>query len=170
MNQPVPGHISTPCIGVCSTGIGDNVCRGCKRFAHEIIGWNGFSQAEKRLIDHRLEVFLSQIVATKLRVVDEALLKQQLQAQQIDFPAHKSPYIWAYELLRAGASQIKCPADYGLELDAQSRHVALPELRLAIDAEFFLLSEAHYERYFLAGSQSSSIQSLILASATESVD
>ncbi|MDC1160500.1 DUF1289 domain-containing protein, partial [Luminiphilus sp.] len=25
--------IRTPCIGVCSTGVGDVVCRGCKRFA-----------------------------------------------------------------------------------------------------------------------------------------
>ncbi|MEC7008614.1 MAG: DUF1289 domain-containing protein, partial [Pseudomonadota bacterium] len=33
--------IKTPCIGVCSTGIGDSVCRGCKRFSHEVIHWNG---------------------------------------------------------------------------------------------------------------------------------
>ncbi|HMW48455.1 MAG TPA: DUF1289 domain-containing protein, partial [Cellvibrionaceae bacterium] len=24
-------QVRTPCIGVCSTGIGDVVCRGCKR-------------------------------------------------------------------------------------------------------------------------------------------
>ena len=35
--------IRTPCIGVCSTGIGDAVCRGCKRFTHEVIDWNGYS-------------------------------------------------------------------------------------------------------------------------------
>ena len=49
--------IRTPCIGVCSTGIGDAVCRGCKRFAHEVIDWNGYSQAQKEAIDARLDRF-----------------------------------------------------------------------------------------------------------------
>ena len=26
----------TPCIGVCSTTYGDDICRGCRRFRHEI--------------------------------------------------------------------------------------------------------------------------------------
>ena len=51
--------IRTPCIGVCSTGIGDAVCRGCKRFAHEVIDWNGYSQAQKQAIDARLDRFLA---------------------------------------------------------------------------------------------------------------
>ena len=39
--------VKTPCIGVCSTGIGDSVCRGCKRFSHEVIDWNSYSQEQK---------------------------------------------------------------------------------------------------------------------------
>jgi predicted Fe-S protein YdhL (DUF1289 family) len=146
--KDVVARVKTPCIGVCSTGIGDSVCRGCKRFAHEVIHWNGYTDTEKRIIDYRLAQFLAQIVAIKLRVVNPRLLQSQLESQQILFPIDKSPYIWAYELLRAGASQISSLADYGLALDAQQRETNLPDLKLAIDAEFFLLSEAHYDRYF----------------------
>ncbi|MEL0305883.1 MAG: DUF1289 domain-containing protein, partial [Halieaceae bacterium] len=46
MSHLVP--IRTPCIGVCSTGVGDVVCRGCKRFAHEVIDWNGYSPEQKQ--------------------------------------------------------------------------------------------------------------------------
>lgn len=141
--------VKTPCIGVCSTGIGDSVCRGCKRFAHEVIHWNGYSETEKRIIDQRLEKFLAQIVATKLRVINPSLLQWQLEAQQIPFSVNKNPYIWAYELLRAGASQITLLSDYGLALDAQLRESHLTDLKLAIDTEFYLLSEAHYQRYFV---------------------
>ncbi|WP_226704400.1 DUF1289 domain-containing protein [Microbulbifer elongatus] len=45
--------VRTPCIGVCSTGIGDNVCRGCKRFAHEVIDWNAYSEEQRRIIAER---------------------------------------------------------------------------------------------------------------------
>ena len=145
--------IKTPCIGVCSTGIGDTVCRGCKRFAHEVIHWNSYSQEQKQLIDERLGFFLAQIVASKLTVVDADKLAFRLRQQQITFSSQKSPFIWAYELLRAGASQIDDVNDYGLHLNAEFQAQPLVELRRIIDHEFYILSEAHYQRYFnLAGS------------------
>lgn len=150
MSKQLVKRVKTPCIGVCSTGIGDSVCRGCKRFSHEIIHWNGYSEQQKRTIDNRLSDFLAQIVATKLRVVDADLLQSNLKAQQIAYPFSKSPYIWAYELLRVGASQLKDLSRYGLQLDAQYADCDLRELRLAIDAEFYILSEAHYQRYFVS--------------------
>ena len=148
MSNDLNRNVRTPCVGICSTGIGDCVCRGCKRFAHEVIHWNSYSESQKQIIDRRLEQFLARIVESKLRVVNPELLKWHLEVQQIPFPAHKSPYIWAYELLRAGASQIQDMAAYGLELDAQYRDVDLRTLRQTIDAEFYILSEAHYQRYF----------------------
>ena len=153
MSNQLQERVKTPCIGVCSTGIGDSVCRGCKRFAHEVIHWNGYNQQQKRVIDTRLEDFLSQIVATKLRVLDENLLRWHLDAQQVSYPANKSPYIWAYELLRAGASQLQDLSKYGLQLDAEYIGSDLRELRLAIDAEFYILSEAHYRRYFITSTK-----------------
>jgi predicted Fe-S protein YdhL (DUF1289 family) len=148
VNNDINQKVKTPCIGVCSTGIGDSVCRGCKRFAHEVIHWNGYTDDQKQIIDRRLASFLSQIVATKVVVVDQNLLIWQLDTQQISYQSYKSPYIWAYELLRAGASQIDDLSHFGLQLQEAFKGYPLRELRLLIDEEFYLLSRAHYQRYF----------------------
>jgi predicted Fe-S protein YdhL (DUF1289 family) len=148
VNNDINQKVKTPCIGVCSTGIGDSVCRGCKRFAHEVIHWNGYTDGQKQIIDRRLASFLSQIVATKLIVADQNLLRWQLDTQQISYQSYKSPYIWAYELLRAGASQIDDLSHFGLQLEEAFKGYPLKELRLLIDEEFYLLSKAHYQRYF----------------------
>jgi predicted Fe-S protein YdhL (DUF1289 family) len=139
--------VKTPCIGVCSTGIGDRVCRGCKRFAHEVIHWNSYTEEQKLLIEGRLAEFLSRCVRNRLQVLDEQLLRTQLDAQQIRYPAHRDEYCQAYCLLQAGASQISDPADFGLMIDAQYRDLSLRELRRGIDDEYFVLSDAYYERY-----------------------
>ncbi len=141
--------VKTPCIGVCSTGIGDSVCRGCKRFCHEVIDWNGYSSAQKRVVDERLSGFLSQVVSNKLRVIDAELLKWQMDTQNVRFVAHHDEYCWVFSLLKAGAGQIANTKDYGFELDLRFRQMSLVELRELIDQEFFMLSQAHYERYMM---------------------
>ena len=141
--------IKTPCIGVCSTGIGDSVCRGCKRFSHEVIDWNSYTAAQKQAVDGRLSGFLSQCVSNKLQVIDKALLKWQMDVQQVRHVAHHNEYCWVFSLLKAGAGQIESPQDYGFEVDQHFRDISLGELREKIDHEFYVLSEAHYERYML---------------------
>jgi predicted Fe-S protein YdhL (DUF1289 family) len=141
-------RVPTPCIGVCSTGIGDVVCRGCKRFAHEVIHWNSYSDEQKRLIDSRLDQFLMQIVASKIQIFDSALLARQLQSQQIRYAAYKDPHIWVFQLLRAGASQIDDTYRFGFVIEPAFTRMSLTDLREQIDREFFVLSEAHYQRYF----------------------
>lgn len=141
--------VKTPCIGVCSTGIGDNVCRGCKRFCHEVIDWNSYTPAQKRVIDERLRDFLSRCVSNKLRVTDRALLQWQLRVQQIRYNENHDEYCWVFALLKAGAGQIAATGDYGFEVDAPYRELPLAALREMIDQEFYVLSEAHYERYML---------------------
>lgn len=140
-------RIKTPCVGLCSTVYGDTVCRGCKRFHHEVINWNGYSDAEKQAVWLRLEVLLVQVMAAKLEVFDEQRLLQQLQQRQIRFVPQQSPYCWAYQLIARGARVITQLEAYGMVLLPEFRNWTLPALRDAIDREFFLLSEAHYERY-----------------------
>ena len=142
--------VKTPCIGVCSTGIGDSVCRGCKRFAHEVIAWNSYTPEQKKVVDRRLGEFLSQCVSNKLRVTDKALLLWQLQVQQLGFVSHHDEYCWVYSLIKAGASQIVDTADYGFEIDLAFRHLSLSQLRELVDREFYILSEAHYDRYMVS--------------------
>lgn len=46
--------IDTPCIGICSTAIGDAVCIGCGRSFEEVNNWNTLSDNEKSVINQRL--------------------------------------------------------------------------------------------------------------------
>lgn len=140
-------QVKTPCIGVCSTGIGDRVCRGCKRFAHEVIHWNSYTGEQKQLIEQRLADFLSRCVQNKLQVTDSQRLRSQLDAWRVPRSPGRDVNCWAYSLLKAGASQIEEPEECGLKIDAEFRHLPLAELRLMIDEEFFILSDAWYERY-----------------------
>ncbi|RMS64203.1 hypothetical protein ALP65_02437 [Pseudomonas aeruginosa] len=71
-------RIKTPCVGLCSTVYGDLVCRGCKRFHHEVVNWNLYDAEEKRAVWSRLEQLLAQVMAAKLEVFDAARLRLQL--------------------------------------------------------------------------------------------
>jgi predicted Fe-S protein YdhL (DUF1289 family) len=142
--------VKTPCIGVCSTGIGDRVCRGCKRFAHEVIHWNSYNDEEKGAIELRLSQFLSQCTRNKLTVVDAVLLEERLKFQQIPYPEHRDIYCWAYSLLKAAGTQIDDPKDFGVLVDPEFGELSLKQLRQNIDQEFYVLSDAYYERYLSA--------------------
>ena len=139
--------VKTPCIGVCSTGIGDRVCRGCKRFAHEVVHWNTYTEAEKCLIEDRLSQFLSQCIQNRLQVLDKKLLETRLKEQRLRYPKHRDEFCWAYCLIKAGGSQIAAPEEYGLTIKAEFRDMPLDRLRRLIDEDFFALSDAYYERY-----------------------
>ncbi|ENA37620.1 MULTISPECIES: DUF1289 domain-containing protein [Pseudomonas] len=140
-------RIKTPCVGLCSTVFGDQVCRGCKRFHHEIVNWNAYNDEEKRAVWARLEVLLTQVVSAKLEVFDPLRLKEQLQQRKIRFIPEQSEYCWAYQLISRGARHIQQVDAYGIHVFPEFRERPLMELRDAIDQEFFILSEAHYERY-----------------------
>ncbi|WP_339512101.1 DUF1289 domain-containing protein [Pseudomonas sp. RL_15y_Pfl2_60] len=143
--------IKTPCVGLCSTVYGDLVCRGCKRFHHEVIAWNGYDEQAKQAVWQRLEVLLVQVMEAKVEVFDAPRLREQLVQRQIRFVPNQSPYCWAYQLIARGARVINQLEAYGMVLLPEFRNWSLPELRDAIDREFFILSEAHYERYIAPG-------------------
>ncbi|KAB0786140.1 DUF1289 domain-containing protein, partial [Pseudomonas aeruginosa] len=95
----------------------------------------------------RLEQLLAQVMAAKLEVFDAARLRLQLEQRQIRFVPEQSPYCWAYQLIARGSRLINQIEAYGVALLPEFRDWSLPDLRDAIDREFFLLSEAHYQRY-----------------------
>jgi len=141
--------VMTPCVGICSTSIAGSVCRGCKRYAHEVIRWNGYSAEERQIVWGRLEQFRTTIVANWLEVIDEPLLKSQLEKHKIKFNPELNSLAWAYDLLRAGASQIEEVESYGLRLLPHCRHLSLVSIQESIEKEYLELSEAHYARYFV---------------------
>jgi predicted Fe-S protein YdhL (DUF1289 family) len=141
------GRVRTPCIGVCSTGIGDAVCRGCKRFSHEVIDWNAYTEAEKAIVDQRLANFLSTCMQNKFTVTDSGLLRWQLETQQVRFNPMHDQYCGLFALLKAGASQISDTDAFGFSVHAPWRSHSLRELFEMVDYEFWSLSDAHHERY-----------------------
>ncbi|MBX2807024.1 MAG: DUF1289 domain-containing protein [Cellvibrionaceae bacterium] len=146
-------RVKTPCIGVCSTGIGDDVCRGCKRFAHEIIHWNSYVEAERQLIVDRLDTFIEQVVRHKFVIVDAALLRrkllcQKMHYQEIDCDQQLSAERCLYALLRRGANQIDSPEAYGFRCKPDWQHLSLKAMQQCVDQDLYTLSCAHYERYF----------------------
>jgi predicted Fe-S protein YdhL (DUF1289 family) len=140
--------VRTPCVGICSTVFGDNVCRGCKRYSHEVIAWNSYNYDQKTAVERRLDSLLEQIMSGKFRLLDIELLCHRIQQQGIRSRSTHNPWCWLFELLRAGAGQIGKPEEYGFALLAPFRDTPLVDLRDLIDDELFLLSEAHYQRYF----------------------
>lgn len=140
--------LNSPCIGVCSTGIGDTVCRGCKRYSHEIICWNGYADDEKRAILGRLDMLLSQVVRAKIFIFDEKQLKQQLDAQKVRYNPAAQSYCWVFDLLKAGANQIKSLEEFGCEVLQEFQILTFPALRDVIDEDFYVLSTVHFQRYF----------------------
>ena len=60
----------TPCAGRCSTVFGDSVCRGCRRFNHEVIHWNAYSPEQHTAVWRRLDAQLDQILIPMLPLVN----------------------------------------------------------------------------------------------------
>lgn len=52
----------TPCAGRCSTVFGDHVCRGCRRFNHEVIKWNNYTATQQLAVWKRLDEQLDKVL------------------------------------------------------------------------------------------------------------
>ena len=139
--------VKTPCIGVCSTVFGDEVCRGCKRFQHEIIKWNAYDDIEKRSVLDRLELLKVQIMQSKVMIIDEDLLRSKLDEYKVKFDEDSDSLCWVFDLLRSGSQSITNPSEFGFDL-INSSVLNLLELKKVMEEELFQLSEAHYQRYF----------------------
>lgn len=143
--------LSTPCIGICSSGIGDDVCRGCKRFAHEVIDWNSYSDDQRRLVLCRLEQFLITIIQLRFEIVDIKKFRKALFAVGVRVDEDRDPYWWLYELLRGRGDLVVDHAEWGLRISPSASGLSFGELHRRIETEFFELSNAHYQRYIAPG-------------------
>ena len=138
---------STPCLGICSTTYGDDVCRGCKRFIHEVINWNSYSNDEKEIVNSRLEEFKVTILSHRFKVTDAELLSSKLKEQAINFNESLDPITWIFDLLRASSQDLDLEL-FGLELLPDHRTFSLSSIKDEINTELFELSQAHFDRYF----------------------
>ena len=136
---------STPCLGICSTTFGDEVCKGCKRFAHEIVSWTKYSQEEREIVNDRLEKFKIQILQHRFAITDKNLFESMLEEKAINFNHSLDPLTWIFDLFRAAGSQTFDISNFGIKSLVQFNPKTI---RDEINTELLELSEAHHERYF----------------------
>lgn len=135
----------TPCVGICSTTYGDLVCRGCKRFAHEIIAWNGFDEDQRERVWRRLYSLLDGAVSSHLQVVDQQVLLSLAEELRVIDHLNLSNETLAYEVLRRCARRGQSLQSMGL---ASARALPAESLLEAIEQEYFKRSMARYEHDF----------------------
>lgn len=138
-------RIRTPCIGICSTTYGGDVCRGCKRFAHEIIDWNRYSEAQKQLVWDRLTMLVAAVVTPRLSIFDTDLLAQTLRSLGVRYHDDQSAAFGALELLRALGQQRVDLTRFGLAPMPAWSALSPAELYREITEDLLLRSEAAYD-------------------------
>lgn len=138
----------TPCIGLCSTTYGDSVCRGCKRFAHEIVDWNRYDEPQKQAVVARLSQLIGEVVDRYLLVVDADALQAALQSAGLRYRRDASTAWWAYDLFRQTKGRIGQLTVCGLKKLPETDHLECPEIWEVMNQEFLAISEGHYERFF----------------------
>lgn len=135
-------RISTPCVGVCSTTVGDAVCRGCQRHLDEIRDWFGYDEAERRRRIDELDALRVQAAASLLRVDDEALLNAQLARHRIRVRPEQPPLSRAVELLRVGRERIQDLSRYGLARQGAGLGLTPPQLFATLSDALALAGQA----------------------------
>ena len=137
----------TPCVGICSTTYGDEVCRGCKRFSFEVINWNGFTPEERESVWKRLEKLKTQIMSSRLQILEPELLDNKIRYYQLKIKDDLNDLSKAFELIKQVSESFNDLEEFGIKI--LSKKQSLIELKEEIEDELYILSKAHYEKYFV---------------------
>ena len=126
------------------------MCRGCKRFSHEIVDWNSYDDAQKETIWERLETFKKQVVGQIVRFKDQDRFQLAIEAQKIKEP---EDYQAVYLLLQRLVRHSKTLSFAGLENVSPNFEIMEWEIDSLltlqqIDKEIVTRSRAFYERSY----------------------
>ncbi len=139
----------TPCIGVCSTtSVGDSICRGCKRYAFEVIRWNAYQDEEKESVLRRIEALTVQIMQDKLHVVSRQALLEAMARFSLPVNMALSPYCWINTLFQKAPLQQLVLEECGLSVAPAYATLSTQALADLVDEQLLTLCQAHFERYF----------------------
>ncbi len=145
---PAMKDVKTPCIGICSTtSLGDRVCRGCKRYAAEVIHWNSYDETAKGAVLARIEQLVVQLLDSRFQITAPDRLRAELRRQKIPFNPDLSAFCWLHNLLKKGLDGIDRLESCGVRLQPAHAASDLASLSAQIDEELLCLSEAHFDRY-----------------------
>ena len=139
--------VNTPCIGRCSTVYGDKICRGCRRYAQEIIAWNHYSDPEKRSILLRLSQQVEQLLSGIFIVQDGYVLHSALTELGVRFEAEQPVLTWVMSWLNSGYADMSALSSLGISLRSEYQGYAIKELKALIEQQLYDLACGHYERY-----------------------
>ena len=126
------------------------MCRGCKRFSHEIVDWNSYDDAQKETIWERLETFKKQVVGQIVRLKDQDRFQSAIEAQKIKEPEdYQAVYLLVQRLVRHS----KTLSFAGLENVSPDFEIMEGEIDSLltlqqIDKEIVTRSRAFYERSY----------------------
>ena len=148
----------TPCIGICSTTFGDTVCRGCRRYLHEVIDWNRYSEEQKQLVWSRLDALPAQVLPSYFTIVDPGSLAHGLQVHRIPHRPGSPPWSLLLALLRSTARQEPDLEAFGVERHAQ-HSVGLADLREEIHQKLYALAQATYDKDFMRATRQAATDS-----------
>ena len=128
----------TPCIGICSTIYGDEVCRGCFRHFQDVIDWNTFDSPKKTTILQQLDQLTTRVLEQKIELLDSALLQQKCLEYKLRIRLNWNPHTWAHVLMREGMDKINTPEKYGFRIKPAFKNLSIAKLVEIIDDEIFL--------------------------------
>ena len=133
----------SPCRGICSTTYGDSVCRGCKRFSHEVLSWNQLKPTQKERIWSRLTLVYVESINACVRIADRALLDRWVGDRLTTPPTTVESQI--YELLQVVDVLV---LDLGLRPTESNETIRAPQLFQEIEDEIYSRSLAYFQYYF----------------------
>ncbi|KAA8732804.1 DUF1289 domain-containing protein [Acinetobacter qingfengensis] len=131
----------TPCAGRCSTVFGDSVCRGCRRFNHEVIQWNKYSIAEKAAVWKRLDAQLDQILIPMLPQHQLQQVMHFLEHKRVKLMPDASLGRKLYHALKLCEKNIGFADESGLGLNKQQ----VKAVWKTFEARVLQLAQASYE-------------------------
>ncbi|MFO7647696.1 DUF1289 domain-containing protein [Halomonas campaniensis] len=135
------GAIASPCVGLCSTTLGDATCRGCQRADAEIRDWFGLAPDARAARMAELDALREAVAGRYLRLVDDAALAEQLARHRIRCRPEQPGLSRAVELLRVGRERIRELARYGLAPREAAAGLSVVELHERIAAELTAAAE-----------------------------
>ena len=147
MSKDSSARTRTPCVGICSTTYGDDVCRGCKRFIHEVINWNSFNPEEKESVWKRLEKLKTLIMQSKISIINETLMEEKIEELQLKINSDLNSLSKAFEIVKLTSKSFDDLNEFGIKI--VNKDVSLKDLKEEIEKELYDLSMAHFNRYFV---------------------
>ena len=122
------------------------MCRGCRRFAHEIVDWNGYTEEQKVSILERLKQIKRDVLSQYLFVSDEPKFQEFSEGLGFDLIDIDEKIYAVLSYLIAKSESMEAS---GLAEINASEGISDPsELMRSIESEMYIRAQAQYERNF----------------------